>query len=90
MALTYSCAKDIECDDAQFCIVNNGNDTIKYSWESSYYTDTLFPNSKACRSVGYIHISRTSSSYKTIMLNSTKGNYYYDVTDCYTEVILDE
>ena len=89
-SLIYSCSKEIECDDAQFCIVNNSNDTIRYGWGTNYYTDTLFPHSKACKNVGYIHISRTSSSYKTIQLSSTKGDYFFDVTDCYYEKVLAE
>lgn len=88
-AFLYSCNKDIECDNAQICIVNNTGDTVMYAWGSNHYEDTLLPNQKACRNVGPVTITRNSASYSTVYFDCTKGSYYYDVTDCYEEHSLD-
>jgi hypothetical protein len=83
--MLIGCTKKVDCDNAQICLKNIGNDTIWYCWGCSGYTETLLPGDKACKYVGEVYIKNSSESIVWIDFTSDHGHYRMKVDDCYIE-----
>jgi hypothetical protein len=84
--ITISCSKDkLDCDNAQLCVKNIGNDTINYCWGCYPYTEVLLPGEKACRFVGEIHSSTNEEDLSVRYFDSDHGNLAIRMDACYVE-----
>lgn len=85
ICLLTGCFQNIQCDNAETCVINESNDTVFYCWGCNFLEDTILPGDSACRFVGEISVGPNSSSIVTVHFESTKGNFAWHVDDCYVE-----
>lgn len=76
-ALAVSCAKGT-CDNAVVCMVNNTQDTVRYSWNSNRWDKVLLPGEKACRELGEKKWNESFTTY----FESDHGFHALDVSEC--------
>lgn len=84
-----SCRKEYNCSNGELCVVNKTNDIVHYSFGGSVYTDELLRGQKACTDAGKIKTRPWGGSSSTIYFNSDHGSYYYEVTKCHQEEIIE-
>lgn len=88
--LGLSCSKEtLDCDNAQLCVKNIGNDTINYCWGCYPFTEVLLPGEKACRYVGEIHSSTNDEDKSIYYFDSDHGNYAMGMNACYVEKLIE-
>ena len=85
LLIITSCSKTIDCDNAQLCDKNIGNDTINYCWGCYPYTEILLPGESACMDAGEVHISSTEESTSVQYFDSDHGSFAIRVDDCNVE-----
>lgn len=87
--LLSSCFEKIDCDNAQTCVINTGNDTVFYKWIcGTFFTseqDTLLPGDTTCHFVGPITVRRQWSSVVYPCFSTTGADYQWEVNDCLVE-----
>ncbi|PKP04632.1 MAG: hypothetical protein CVU11_04445 [Bacteroidetes bacterium HGW-Bacteroidetes-6] len=80
-----SCCNNVNCDNAQICVKNVGNETIHYCWNCNSYDDSIAPGESTCLDVGPIYINLTTTSTVWVEFDSDHGTYRTEVNDCYIE-----
>lgn len=91
-----ACKKDVNCANAEFCVYNNTNDTVYYSWDNDFegYTDSLLPHATACHFVGKVKIQNNIISSVSITqysgFFSDHGDVNEQVTTCHQTYELEE
>ena len=83
--ISLGCSKEeLDCDNAQVCVRNVGNDTINYCWGCNSLTEILLPGGVACADIGPVKVEKDQFSVQ-IDFMSDHGNYIIEANDCYTE-----
>ena len=87
-----SCKKKatVNCSNAQLCIQNKSGVVVHYGWDTGggMYTDSIMPNASACKSVGQVEVTSTTSITPTTYFYSDRGNYAITVSSCNQTQIL--
>ena len=79
-----ACVEKIDCE-AELCVKNVGNDTIRYAWNSTSLDEKLEPQGTTCRQLGRLQKDRINDGYFITQFNSDRGTYAIKVEQCYTE-----
>lgn len=81
-----SCAKKVDCENAELCVKNIGTDVIYYCWGCNMFSDSILPGEKACVNVGSVYVSYTTESIHWVDFNSTHGDFVIKVDKCFNEI----
>ncbi len=84
------CGNNIDCEDAEICIINTGNSTIYYnseSWGSNFHNDSILPGERVCKNVGPVSDHWLEGSNTVwVPFSSSHGYLMIEVATCYREV----
>ena len=74
----------VNCSNGQLCIQNKAGKVVHYGWDTGggQYTDSIMPNGSACKNVGQVEVSSTTSITPTTYFYSDRGNYAITVSTC--------
>lgn len=80
-----NCSKEkLDCDNAQICVKNVGQDTIYYCWGCNIPTEILLSGGKTCADLGPVDADKDEFIVQVDFM-SDHGNYIIETQDCYTE-----
>jgi hypothetical protein len=83
ISCSKSSSSNVNCSNAQLCIVNHHGKVIHYSWNvQGVYLDSIMPNGTVCTSVGQVTVNSTTTQTPTVWFYSDDGNYQITVNQC--------
>ena len=81
-AISCSKGKNVNCSNAQICVQNKSGKVVHYAWDSNMFTDSIMPNGSACKYVGQVVVTNTTTQTPTTYFYSDRINVAITVNTC--------